>query len=93
MAKSQTTVTVTFSPRAIGFAMALGDAAESLLAQHKLSAGEMAQAVALFAAAVAGENAQPGKADQVLALMQMSMDSAAASLCAQGLWFNAGRSS
>lgn len=81
------TMAMSFSPKALGFAMALGTAAEAVLAKQELTGAEVTEGIALFAAAVAGRNAQDGKADAVLSLMQLSMAMAADQLRAAGLWY------
>ncbi|MBP2233115.1 hypothetical protein J2847_006450 [Azospirillum agricola] len=77
-----------FSPRSIAFAMALGASAEALRQEHGLTGSELTEAVALFSAAIVGSNAQPGNADLVLSLLQLSMNNAAHALASQGLWFD-----
>jgi len=78
---------LSFSPKALGFAMALGSAADAVLAKQEMTGAEMAEGIALFAAAAAGRNAQDGKADAVLSLMQLSMSVAADQLRDAGLWY------
>lgn len=78
---------MSFSPKALGFALALGTAAEAVMAKQEMTGAEVTEGVALFAASVAGRNALDGKADAVLSLMQLSMTAAADQLRDAGLWY------
>lgn len=84
---------VLFPSDVVTFAMRLAEASKDLLDQTPLTPAETVQAVALFAACVAGHKAQPGKADQVLSLMQLAMCSAADHLRTRGMWFSTVRPS